>query len=121
MKTSAQPADERASRIFGTVKKRMMMWGSPAVPTMSAAVIATTSRRGFQPEVNAGNPRSTLIRFSTSSSSCPGRAPRSAAPSAVSVPPIPSGGTGLPVSMIETKMAGTRYAAMRTTYCATCV
>ena len=56
MKTSAQPADARASRIFGTVKNRMMMCGSPAVPIMSAAVIATTSRRGREPPVNRPKP-----------------------------------------------------------------
>ena len=43
MKTSAQPAEARASRIFGTVKNRMMMWGRPAVPTIMAKVIAKTS------------------------------------------------------------------------------
>ena len=32
MKTSAQPADERASRTLGTVKKRAITCGRPAVP-----------------------------------------------------------------------------------------
>ena len=43
MKRSAQPAEERAPRIVGVVKKRMMMWGRPAVPTMRARVIMKTS------------------------------------------------------------------------------
>ena len=38
MKTSAQPADERASDTFGTVKKRMITCGRPAVPIMSDMV-----------------------------------------------------------------------------------
>src|SRR5690606_19981509 len=38
MKTSAQPADERASATLGTVKKRMITGGRPAVPIMSDSV-----------------------------------------------------------------------------------
>ena len=43
MKKSAQPAEERAPLIVGVVKKRMMMCGRPAVPTISAKVIMKTS------------------------------------------------------------------------------
>ena len=38
MNTSAQPAEERASATFGTVKKRTMTWGRPAVPIISVMV-----------------------------------------------------------------------------------
>ena len=38
MKSSAQPADSRASLTFGTVKKRMITCGNPAVPIMSVIV-----------------------------------------------------------------------------------
>ena len=38
MNTSAQPADSRASRTLGTVKKRMMTCGRPAVPIISDKV-----------------------------------------------------------------------------------
>ena len=38
MNTSAQPADLRASDTFGTVKKRMITCGRPAVPTISDSV-----------------------------------------------------------------------------------
>ena len=41
MKTSAQPADQRASATFGTVKKRMMTCGKPAVPIISDMVKST--------------------------------------------------------------------------------
>ena len=46
MKASAHPAVARASRTFGTVKKRTRTLGSPAVPTMSAVVTMTTSSMG---------------------------------------------------------------------------
>jgi hypothetical protein len=38
MNTSAQPADQRASATFGTVKKRMITCGRPAVPIISDRV-----------------------------------------------------------------------------------
>ena len=38
MNTSAQAADQRASRMLGTVKKRMITCGKPAVPTISVTV-----------------------------------------------------------------------------------
>ena len=38
MNTSAQPAEVRASRTRGTVKKRMMTCGRPAVPIISDRV-----------------------------------------------------------------------------------
>ena len=41
MNTSAQPADQRASETFGTVKKRMITCGSPAVPIISESVNST--------------------------------------------------------------------------------
>jgi UDP-N-acetylmuramyl pentapeptide synthase len=41
MNTSAQPADQRASATFGTVKKRMMTCGRPAVPIISDSVNST--------------------------------------------------------------------------------
>ena len=51
MKSSAQPADTRASRTFGTVKKRTITCGRPAVPTISAKVMKNTSIRLFAPLV----------------------------------------------------------------------
>ncbi|MNC39746.1 hypothetical protein D3C75_884180 [compost metagenome] len=38
MKIRVQPADQRASATFGTVKKRMMTCGRPAVPIISDRV-----------------------------------------------------------------------------------
>jgi hypothetical protein len=38
MKTNAQPAELRASLTVGTVKKRMMTCGRPAVPIISDKV-----------------------------------------------------------------------------------
>ncbi len=38
MNTSAQPADARASLTFGTVKKRMITCGRPAVPIIRLSV-----------------------------------------------------------------------------------
>ena len=43
MKISAQPAEQRASRILGTVKKRIRMCGRPAVPIISEKVMKKTS------------------------------------------------------------------------------
>jgi hypothetical protein len=43
MNTSAYPALLRASFTRGTVKKRTITWGNPAVPTMSAAVMKAMS------------------------------------------------------------------------------
>ena len=43
MKISAQPAEERASRILGTVKKRIRMCGTPVVPIISEKVMKKTS------------------------------------------------------------------------------
>ena len=51
MNTSAQPADTRASDALGTVKKRTMTCGRPAVPTIRAAVIANTSMVDLDPSV----------------------------------------------------------------------
>ncbi len=41
--TRAYPADLRASFTLGTVKKRTITWGKPAVPTIKAAVMKNTS------------------------------------------------------------------------------
>ncbi len=41
MNTSAQPAELRASFTLGTVKKRMMTCGRPAVPIISDMVYTT--------------------------------------------------------------------------------
>ena len=49
MKISAQPADFLASDALGTVKKRMITWGRPAVPTISASVMQNTSILAFWP------------------------------------------------------------------------
>jgi hypothetical protein len=119
MKTSAHAAVARASRIFGTVKKRMMMWGSPAVPTISAAAVKRTSIRGRTPPVKEAKPRSRPIPSSASRSVRPAGAPSQAAPSGVSTLPGASGTSGFPVRTMATKMAGTRYATMITTYCVT--
>ena len=43
MKISAQPVEERASRTFGTVKKRTITCGSPAVPAISTRVMQKMS------------------------------------------------------------------------------
>ena len=40
MNTNAHPADRRAAAALGTVKKRMMTCGKPAVPIMREAVNA---------------------------------------------------------------------------------
>ena len=40
MNTSAHPADVLAARTVGTVKNRIMTWGSPAVPIINDAVKA---------------------------------------------------------------------------------
>jgi len=51
MNSNAQPADLRASRTLGTVKKRTITCGRPAVPTISARVIANTSTNPLLPSV----------------------------------------------------------------------
>ena len=51
MNSSAQPADLRASRTLGTVKKRTITCGRPAVPIISAAVMQNTSIIDFCPFV----------------------------------------------------------------------
>ena len=56
--TSAKPAETRASRTFGTVKKRIITCGNPAVPTISDAVIKKTSILGFVPVVYSAKPSS---------------------------------------------------------------
>ena len=38
MNTSAQPAESRASLTLGTVKKRMITCGKPAVPIINVSV-----------------------------------------------------------------------------------
>ena len=44
MNTKAQPAEVRAARTVGTVKKRIMTWGNPAVPIIREAVKAAILR-----------------------------------------------------------------------------
>ena len=51
MNNSAQPAETRASRTLGTVKKRTMTCGRPAVPTISAKAMKNTSTRLLVPSV----------------------------------------------------------------------
>ena len=51
MNSSAQPADLRASDALGTVKKRTITCGRPAVPTISAMVMQNTSIMLFEPSV----------------------------------------------------------------------
>jgi hypothetical protein len=51
MNTSAQPAETRAALALGTVKKRTITCGSPAVPTISARVMANTSTVDLLPSV----------------------------------------------------------------------
>ena len=48
---SANPADFLASLTLLTVKNRTMTWGSPAVPTINAKVMANTSVIDFEPLV----------------------------------------------------------------------
>ena len=43
MKTTAQPTEPRAALASGTVKKRMRMWGSPAVPNAKAIPVEMPS------------------------------------------------------------------------------
>ncbi len=51
MKTRAYPAERRASDTLGTVKKRTITCGNPAVPTINASVIASTSMASLVPLV----------------------------------------------------------------------
>ena len=51
MNSSAQPAERRASETLGTVKKRTITCGRPAVPTISASVMQNTSIIDFEPSV----------------------------------------------------------------------
>lgn len=96
MKTSVQPADQRASDTRGTVKKRMMTWGRPAVPIIRDRVKSTMLMVEPCAAVYSAKPRSVTIWFSLASSG---------SPSAVS-PKRPSAGIGLPVSCSEMNTAG---------------
>ena len=59
MNNSAQPAEMRASLTRGTVKKRVMTCGRPAVPTISDRVMKNTSTTVFAPRpVYAAKPSS---------------------------------------------------------------
>ncbi|MQM40201.1 hypothetical protein KBTX_04248 [wastewater metagenome] len=102
MNTSAQPADLRASRTRGTVKKRTMTWGRPAVPIISdmASIIILKVLPSCM-AVYRSNPRSTSIWSSVLSRCWPWAPPTS------SDPPRPSWGRGLPVSCREMNTAGT--------------
>ena len=99
MNTSAQPADLRASDALGTVKKRTITCGSPAVPTISARVMQNTSIMLFDPSVYSPKPRSVSTRLSFWSTYSPD-------PSLIWLP-RPNCGIGLPVIMKLRKKAGT--------------
>ena len=58
MNTKAQPAETRAARALGTVKKRMITCGRPAVPNINAAVIAKMSNMLLSLWVYSVKPRS---------------------------------------------------------------
>ena len=98
MKSSAHPADSRASRTRGTVKKRTMTWGSPAVPIIKASAMKKTSMRLLLPVVYAAKPSSVTIRSSFSS-----RKP----PPSTTLLPNASCGIGVPVTCSEMNTAGT--------------
>ena len=49
--TNAQPAEIRASFTRGTVKKRTITCGKPAVPNINAPVIKNTSIMSLEPSV----------------------------------------------------------------------
>ena len=98
MKNSAQPADLRASDTFGTVKKRTMTCGRPAVPTIRAAVMQNTSIVLFDPLVYSANPSSVLSPLSLS---------RRCVPLPSRSAPKPVCGSTWPVSIREMKIAGT--------------
>ena len=99
MKTSAQPAELRASFTLGTVKKRMMTCGRPAVPIISDSVY--TNMLSFEPitcSEYCAKPRSVTTWSSFAIMSIP-------EPSAM-VPMRPSCGIGLPVRFMEMNTAG---------------
>ena len=99
MKISAQPADLRASDALGTVKKRTITCGSPAVPTIRASVMQKTSIMLLDPSVYSPNPRSVSTRLSFCNTYSPD-------PSLTWLP-RPNCGIGLPVIMKLRKKAGT--------------
>ncbi len=90
----------------------MITWGSPAVPTMRAAVIMKTSSVDLVPDVYSAKPSSRCSPFSRSSRTDP---------EAWSTPPRPNCGIAWPVMSSDRKIAGTMYAKISTQYCATCV
>ena len=98
MKTSAHPADTRAAPGLDTVKKRMITCGRPAVPNISAPVIAKTSIIDLLVWVYSRKPRSctTVFSFSSIATSSPRTFEMN-----------PSCGIGLPVMIREMKIAGT--------------
>ena len=68
MNTRAQPAEERASFTLGTVKKRMITWGRPAVPIIRDMVYANMFRVLRRTSVvYCLKPRSTTMRSIRSS------------------------------------------------------
>ncbi len=98
MNTSAQPADERAAFTDGTVKKRMMTCGRPAVPIISDSVYMNMFNVLPGNEVVYWpNPMSVTTWSSLLSSDTlwPARSE-----------PRPSCGNTLPVSCSEMKIAG---------------
>ena len=85
----AIPADLRASLTRLTVKKRTITWGSPAVPTIKANVIAKTSTKDLDPCVYSAKPKSLLKPSNLSNKKVPD-------PSTNSLPK-PNCGMGFPV------------------------
>ena len=98
MKSRAQPADVLASLTLGTVKKRTMTWGRPAVPIINAAVIQKISIFDLLKSVYELNPISLSTKLSLSSRYMS---------SVRSLEPNPNCGIGFPVINIEIKIAGT--------------
>ena len=74
---------------------------------MSAVVMKKTSSMDFVPDVYSAKPNSWWRPFRRSSSGIP---------DSTSTPPNPSCGIGLPVTMIDKKIAGTIYAKINTQY-----
>src|SRR5690554_1991296 len=97
MNTRAQPPDQRASATLGTVKKRMITWGRPAVPIIRVRVNRIMFSLLSTSAVYWLKPRSVTTWFSLTSSG---------KPDSSWVENIPSIGIGLPVSCREMNTAG---------------
>src|SRR5690554_4994860 len=97
MKTRAQPPDQRASATLGTVKKRMITWGRPAVPIIRDRVNRTMFSLLSTYAVYSRKPRWVTTWFSLASSGMP---------DSVWVENLPDNGIGLRVSCREMNTAG---------------